>query len=236
MSWQFILPKNLHSLIRSQLLNLLDSYFQKSYESFILDDYESMKESAEEFFKSTDQSWSLMSSHIFITLIGGLVSFRIYRETNVALWLERGEFLKSQMQLWAEHGSTWNFENKYLLLEAEDHFSHNRIEAAQAIYNKAISSAKVHKFVQEEAIAYELAANFYFNIGNFSVSLECYTAACGKYQEWGAVCKVARLQHCIQQKFTTCLSAPLATQIWLTDRVEAQRSDSDADHCKRKQN
>jgi len=125
----------------------LYSYFQKSYASFMLEEYGNMKESAVEFFKCSAKSWMLMSNHIFHVLIGGLVSFHIYRETKVSFWLERGTKYKLQLQLWAKQGSSWTFENKYFLLEAEEHFSNNRLDLARAAYDRAISSAKAHKLV-----------------------------------------------------------------------------------------
>ncbi|KAL3781873.1 LOW QUALITY PROTEIN: hypothetical protein HJC23_005413 [Cyclotella cryptica] len=100
-----------------------------------------------------------------------------------------------------EKGSSWNFESKYLLLQAEEHFCNDNIDDAKFIYDKAISSAKTHKWVHEEAIAYELAANFYFNLKEYSISLEYFTAAHEKYQKWGSVYKVTRLYKCIQEKF-----------------------------------
>ncbi|KAL3787692.1 hypothetical protein HJC23_012118 [Cyclotella cryptica] len=162
-------------------------YFQKTFAAFILDDYHTMKESAEEYFKSTGKSWLMMS---------------------LTLWLEQGTKFKSQMQSWSEKGSSWNFESKYLLLQAEEHFCNDNIDDAKFIYDKAISSAKTHKWVHEEAIAYELAANFYFNLKDYSISLEYFTASHEKYQKWGAVYKVTRLYKCIQEKFATCLGVP----------------------------
>lgn len=197
--------------------------------SFILDDFESMKESAEELFKSPVNSWILMSMHIFHVLIGGLVSFHIYRETKIQLWLERGTKLKSQIQLWARQGSPWTFENKCFLLGAEEHYSNNDIEAARALFAKAISSAKAHKLVHEEAIAHELEAKFYVGMSNFSTSFKCYANAHEKYCEWGAYAKATGLYKCIQEKFTPCSYIPSANQF------EQHTFDSEVDQQKRKQ-
>lgn len=213
----------------------LCSYFQKAFVSFVLDDYSSMKDSANEFFKFSAKSWMLMPNHIFHALIGGLVSFHIYRETKVYLWLERGIKLKSQLQLWAEQGSSWTFENKCLLLEAEEHFCNSRLDAAQATYDKAIASAKAHKLVHEEAVAYELAAKFYFNLSDFSTSLEYYTVAHEKYCEWGAYAKANSIYACIQPKLMSCLGAPSAPPISFMDEVEKQRFSFKTDQRKRKQ-
>ncbi|KAL3793409.1 LOW QUALITY PROTEIN: hypothetical protein HJC23_001857 [Cyclotella cryptica] len=210
-------------------------YFQKTYASFMLDNYESMKESAIELFKFSTKPWLLMSNRIFHVLVGGLVSFRIYRETKLSCWLERGTKFKSQMQLWAEQGSSSTFENKYFLLEAEEQFSKNKLDVVRATYDKTISSARAHKLVHEEAIACELAANFYFNIDDFSTSLKYYTSANEKYSEWGAYAIARRLFRCVGEKFTSYASAPSSHPISSTDGFERQRFDSEADQRKRKQ-
>ena len=41
--------------------------------------------------------------------------------------------------------SQWTFENKWYLLEAEESFCSNDVEAAKTYYKKAITSAKLHK-------------------------------------------------------------------------------------------
>ncbi|KAL7486051.1 hypothetical protein ACHAW6_011657 [Cyclotella cf. meneghiniana] len=198
----------------------------------MLDIYDSMKESAVELLKFSAKPWLLMSNHIFHVLIGSLVSFRIYRETKVTFWLERGTKLKSQMQVWSEQGSSWTFENKCFLLEAEEHFSNNRMHAAQAAYGMAISSAKAHLLVNEEALAYELAAKFHFNMTDVSTSLEYFTTAHERYNECGAFAKSKSLFQFIQENFTACpgaLSSPA-----IGDGTEKQYN-SKEDQRKRKQ-
>ncbi|KAL3782019.1 hypothetical protein HJC23_003682 [Cyclotella cryptica] len=209
--------------------------FLKIYEAFILDDYNRMKESAIEFFQCAAKSWVLTPNHIFHVLTGGLVAFRIYRETNIAFWLEQGEQFKAQMQIWAEQGSSWTFENKCLLLEAEAHFSNDRIDLAQPLYDRAISSAKIHMLVHEEALAYELAANFFFNTSDFLTSLEYYTAAHEKYCQWGAYAKADSLYKSIQEKLTPFLGTLSAHPISIRNELQHPRCYSEGDHRKRKQ-
>ncbi|KAL3785483.1 hypothetical protein HJC23_008293 [Cyclotella cryptica] len=63
---------------------------------------------------------------------GGLVSYRIYRETGDTKWLDRGRQCKSAIKLWAEQGSLWNFEQKHYLLEAEEQHCHFNLLAAKS--------------------------------------------------------------------------------------------------------
>lgn len=178
--------------------------FQQTYLSFILNDYESMKATAENHFNAevTYQGWSLMSINIFHVFVLGLVSFRLYRETKEDLWLGRGRKFNATMKSWNKQGCLWTFENKMYLMEAEENFCTMNFDNARKYYDMSISSAKTHKAVHEEAMAYEFAASFYFSIKEFSTSLEYYTIAHQKYHEWGAVHKVSLLYEFIQQKFT----------------------------------
>eukprot|EP00804_Cyclotella_cryptica_P025420 CCRYP_017200-RA/>CCRYP_017200-RA protein AED:0.17 eAED:0.17 QI:0/0.83/0.57/1/0.83/0.71/7/325/1615 len=210
-------------------------YFQKTFASFMLDNYESMKESAVELFKFSSKLWLLISNHIFHELICGLVSFRLYRETKLSFWLDKGTNFTSQMHSWGEQGSSWTFENKCFLLKAEEQFSNDRLDLARASYDKAISSAKAHKLVHEEAMAYELAAKFYFNINDFSTSLKYYTAAHEKYSEWGAYAKAKLLVQCIEDKFSTSLGDQSGPTISFAAEFEIESFDSESDQRKRKQ-
>jgi ATP-dependent RNA helicase DDX31/DBP7 len=164
--------------------------------------FDKMKEYAKKYFEFSIKSWwFLMSNHIAHTFYSGLVSFQLYRETRDPLWQQRGKKFQSAMKIWAEQGSTWNFEHKSYLLDAEDQYSSGNIQDAQVCYTNAIASATSHKFINDEALACELAGNFYFDNGNATISLECFTRAHAKYCEWGANAKANMLYESIQQRF-----------------------------------
>ncbi|KAL3799122.1 hypothetical protein HJC23_002250 [Cyclotella cryptica] len=186
-------------------------YFQSMYMSFMMGLYDKMKEYAKKYFEFSIKSWwFLMSNHIAHTFYSGLVSYQIYRETEDPLWLERGEKFQSAMKIWAEQGSKWNFEHKSYLLDAEDQYSKGNMQDAQVSYTNAITSATSHKFINDEALACELAANFYLQTGNTSTSLEYYTRAHAKYCEWGANAKANSLYESIQQKFLTGIKSSVS--------------------------
>eukprot|EP00804_Cyclotella_cryptica_P007107 CCRYP_014514-RA/>CCRYP_014514-RA protein AED:0.02 eAED:0.01 QI:0/1/0.8/1/1/1/5/397/1398 len=190
-----------HAIETKNPYQLVIVYFHNLFHSLVFNNYEEMKLSAENFLKFTTPSWNLLSGHSVHTLIGGLASFRIYRETNDLMWAQRGNQFKERMKTWNDQGSLWNFENKSFLLDAEYSYSNGDLELARVAYEKAISSARRHKFIHEEAIAYELAANFYLNTGNKSIALKYFTDAHGKYFEWGAFAKVKALYAYIQETF-----------------------------------
>lgn len=159
----------------------------------VFNQYDEMISSAQKYFDLKVPSWHLLSSHAVHAFIGGLASFRIFRETRDSLWAQRGAQFKKRIATWKDQGCLWNFENKCFLLDAEDFYSNGNVELAQVSYDSAISSARQHNFQHEEALACELAANFYLNEGNHSIALKYFMKAHGKYFEWGAFAKVRTL-------------------------------------------
>ena len=79
------------------------------------------------------------------------------------------------------------------LLQAEEQFSARNFDDAEKLYDAAILSSKQHKFVNEEALANELAGHFYLDTGRKYKSLQYFCQAEAKYREWGAVTKADEL-------------------------------------------
>ena len=79
------------------------------------------------------------------------------------------------------------------LLQAEEHFCSRNFETAETLYDAAISSSKIHKFVNEEALANELAGHFYLETGRRHRAVHYFSQAFEKYNEWGAVAKANSL-------------------------------------------
>jgi predicted ATPase/signal transduction histidine kinase len=108
--------------------------------------------------------------------------------------LEKVTANQIKMKLWATH-APMNYQHKYDLVEAEKARVLNNFELASQHYEQAISGAKVHEYLQEEALAYELAGQFYFsrNMKNFAQMF--LQEALYLYQRWGAQAKVQHLQN-----------------------------------------
>ena len=134
------------------------------------------------------------------------VLYIVYRKTLDPIWLERGKTKCRYLKEWAEKGSTWNFENKLMLLQAEESYCDGNVEGAKSLYDAAISSARRHKFINEEALAYELAARFYFETGDEGTSFHLFSKARLKYEEWGAFGKATRLSIDMTKRFGDAIS------------------------------
>ena len=79
------------------------------------------------------------------------------------------------------------------LLQAEEQFCSRNFERTETLYDAAILSSKMHKFVNEEALANELAGYFYLETGRRNRSVHYFSQAFEKYNEWGAVAKASSL-------------------------------------------
>ena len=119
----------------------------------------------------------------------GLVSFWLGRKENDKTWVERGKQVIQELEPLAKH-SEWNYENKVLLLKAEAAFAGGEYEEAETLYDKAICSAKEHRFVNEEALGNELAAHFFRETGRIHEANICHSNAIETYNRWGATAKV----------------------------------------------
>eukprot|EP00985_Skeletonema_marinoi_P001771 scaffold703_cov184-Skeletonema_marinoi.AAC.1 len=196
-----------HKLVASNNSVLKTFYFRKAYISFMFRSYDDAKEHVSKFYDCRENAWAnLMVTHIYPALHTGLISFWVARKSRDAqCWFARGNECKMTLKRWAE-SSQWTFENKWYLLEAEESFSHNDYEAAKSFYKQAISSAKLHKFVHEEALAYELAAYFYLELGETEQSIEYFLAAHERYHEWGAFGKCNSLFEFVKSSFSQASS------------------------------
>ncbi len=159
-------------------------HFNKLYVGFMFRRYDEVKQLAVAYDAIASLPFSsILISHCMHVFYGGLINFWIARETMDVIWFDRGEKAIQKMRSYAEC-STWNFENKLLLLQAEQCFYLEDFESATRCYDAAILSAQQHKFVHEEALACELAGHFKLETGEGSASLPYFLLAENKYHEW----------------------------------------------------
>ena len=100
---------------------------------------------------------------------------------------------QKKMKKWASH-APMNYSHKYHLVEAEiAHVLGQRLKAID-YYKVAIKLAHENKFLQEEALSYELYAKFWLSNGDHDFAELYMNKACYCYSIWGAEAKVAHLK------------------------------------------
>ncbi|MDZ8262652.1 AAA family ATPase [Nostoc sp. ChiQUE01b] len=128
-------------------------------------------------------------------------------ETELAGQQQRVQENQAKLQFWAHH-APMNYQHKLDLVEAEKCRVLGHKVAAVEFYDKAIALAKANEYIQEEALANELAAKFYLDWGKQRIAAEYMTNAYYAYARWGAKAKVADLEKRYPQ-----LLAPILQQI-----------------------
>ncbi len=100
---------------------------------------------------------------------------------------------QEQMKLWADNCPE-NFFHRYLIVAAEMARVSGQILEAIDIYDHAISEAKINGYIQNEALANELAAKFYLNWGKEKFAAIYMQEAYYCYAQWGAKAKIDDLE------------------------------------------
>ncbi|MGD1809283.1 trifunctional serine/threonine-protein kinase/ATP-binding protein/sensor histidine kinase [Dapis sp. BLCC M126] len=114
-------------------------------------------------------------------------------DSMIAKYLAKVEENQHKMKIWASH-APMNFQHKYDLVEAEKcRVLEHKLEAIE-MYDKAIARAKENEYIQEEALANELAAKFYLNWDKEKIAAIYMQEAYYGYVRWGAKAKTEDLE------------------------------------------
>jgi len=126
---------------------LVSYHFHEAYNSFMFRSYDDTKECAEKYFACRGNSRAnLLFAEAASSFYAGLMSFWIARKSREErqMWYDWGNKCEVALKRWTE-SSRWTFENKWYLLQAEEAYCNDDLEAAKSFYKKAISSAREHK-------------------------------------------------------------------------------------------
>ncbi|GAX41461.1 serine/threonine protein kinase and signal transduction histidine kinase with GAF and PAS/PAC sensor [Tolypothrix sp. NIES-4075] len=128
-----------------------------------------------------------------------------------AAWLSCVSTNQEKMQKWAEH-APMNYLHKFHLVEAEKARVLGQFLEAEEFYERAIAGADENGFIQEEALAYELAAKHYLARGREKIAQTYMKEAHYCYNRWGAKAKVKDLENRYGQFFSQSYKeAPTST-------------------------
>jgi PAS domain S-box-containing protein len=116
-------------------------------------------------------------------------------------WLNCVNTNQEKMQKWAEH-APMNYLHKLHLVEAEKARVLGQFLEAEEFYERAIAGAAENEYIQEEALAYELAAKHYLARGRSKIAQTYMKEAHYCYDRWGATAKVKDLEKRYPQFFS----------------------------------
>jgi len=101
--------------------------------------------------------------------------------------------LLESLKLWA-HFSPKNFWHKYILICGEQARVTGKLHKAAGLYSVAINAARESGFLQDEAIAYECEAMYYFSLNREDLGGFCIRKAYEGFSYWGATQKCKQLE------------------------------------------
>ncbi|HBB34535.1 MAG TPA: serine/threonine protein kinase, partial [Cyanobacteria bacterium UBA9273] len=200
-----MLPRHLEAHDRTALFYL---YSNKLILCYLFGDFPQALENAVTAENYLDGVIALPEVAIFY-LYDSLIRLAVYRDTAASEQkplLDKVRANQEKIQKWAHH-ALMNYLHKFDLVEAELHRVLGQNLEAMEYYDKAIAGAKENEYIQEEAIANELAAKFYLAWGKETIAIAYLTKAYYCYARWGAKAKVEDLE----QRYPELL-APILVQ------------------------
>ncbi len=164
----------------------------------------SLLEQAGEWFDYIPSTISISKHNFYYSLT--LIS--LYNQASLGEQERYWQQLKAnqqRMKEWADNCPE-NFLHKYLLIAAEMSRISGQWHQAMDLYDQAIESAKENEFIQNQALANELAAKFWLEREKEEFAQLYMRKACQGYQIWGAKHKVEILEETYPQWFSSSSS------------------------------
>lgn len=177
---------------------------------------------AEELFDFIPATISIAKHNFYYSLTLASLYPSASKTEQEKYW-QQLEANQQQMQEWANNCPE-NFLHKYLLVAAEMERVIGKSFRAMDLYDRAIESAKANEFVQNEAIANELAAKFWLSQNKAEFAQLYLKKAHQCYQIWGAKRKVEDLE----QQYPQWL-APASTETTTNTSTTGNRSSESLD-------
>ena len=191
-----------HHLSRNPALALAECWYwiRKLQARYMAGDYPAAMESSA---KAQGLLWTLFGfldevDYHFYTALSRAASCDSVSTNQRQQHLEALSLHQRQLDIWAENCPE-NFENRAALVGAEIARIEGREIDAQQLYERAIRSAHANGFVQNEAVANEVAARFYAARGFEKIAHAYLRDARYCYQRWGADGKVRQLDELFPQ-------------------------------------
>jgi predicted ATPase/serine phosphatase RsbU (regulator of sigma subunit) len=154
----------------------------------------------------------VVAQHPFYSSLIVLALYPTANQSHQTEYLGKVAANQQKMKRWAEH-APMNFQHKYDLVEAENARVLGKNWQAAELYEKAIAGARENEYLHEEALAYELAAEFYLGRGMENFAQTYMREAHYGYQLWGAVAKLRDLEERYPQLLAPMNSAKYTTSM-----------------------
>ena len=146
-----------------------------------------------EAFAGSAQGLIVYAIHLFYNSLILLAQYPTVESSEQEQYLNQVIANQEKMQHWANY-APMNYQHKYDLVAAEKARILGDFLEAMDDYDHAIQGAREHGYIQEEALAYERAAEFYLSLNRVEIAQTYMTKAHYCYSRWGANAKVRDLE------------------------------------------
>ncbi|MEH2432103.1 MAG: PAS domain-containing protein, partial [Nostoc sp.] len=164
-------------------------------------------------YAQASKNAAIAESHVIRVIATPLVPLYYFYSSLARLAIFPGSSAQTQEEIlknvavsqelikqWAAY-APMNYLHKYHLVEAEIARVLDQLLEAEEFYEQAIQGAKDNEYLQEEALAYELAAKHYLARGRKKIAQTYMKEAHYCYERWGASAKVKDLETRYPQLF-----------------------------------
>ncbi|MEW5861855.1 MAG: AAA family ATPase [Cyanobacteriota bacterium] len=184
-----------HLIGTNNLQSVFAVYFYKSMLAYLFKDYEQAIENARLASQYTQPITALIVfvEYNFYYSLALLAQYSNLTATQQQEYMAIVAENQEKMQQWAIHAPT-NSQHKYELVQAEIYRVSGQTLKAMEYYDRAINGARIQGYIQEEALAYERAAEFYLALGREKIARDHMSEAYYGFVRWGATAKVKELE------------------------------------------
>ncbi len=176
-------------------LSLFCGYFAKFFLCYLFKDFAAAAENAKlaDKYAASGGESAIVAEHNFYHSLALLAWYPSASRSEQRKAMRTVAANQKKLKRWAFHAPA-NFQHKYDLVEAVRNGLVGRDEQAIAAYDRAIGKARKYGYIQQEALANELAAEFYLSRGREKIAKVYMTDAYYGYIAWGATAKVRDLE------------------------------------------
>lgn len=197
----------------NNLSSLFAAHLVKSILSYLFKDYQEATNNAALATKYEQAMAGLLpaTEHPFYYSLSLLALYEKADSDKKKEYLEQVNLNQNKMKKWVDCVSI-NFQHKYDLVEAEKARVLGQNWQAAELYERAIKGARDNGYIQDEALAYELAAEFYLTSGMDQIAQTYLQEAYYSYTRWQAWAKVEDLESRYSQLRTKSSAATRFTE------------------------
>jgi predicted ATPase/signal transduction histidine kinase/CheY-like chemotaxis protein len=174
---------------------IFSAHFCSLFLSYLFEEYEQAANHAALGAEHLEGGIGLLTYSLF-HFYDSLTQLALYPDAPAAeqkKQLEKVAANQEKLEHWAAH-APMNYLHKFYLVEAEHARVLGEDGQAREYYDQAIDLARENEYLNEEALAYELAGKFYLAKGRRQVAQLYLRNAHYAYQRWGALAKVKHLE------------------------------------------